>query len=323
MEKIKRFARNDLWMVLLDIIAVNLGYYLALLLRFYVNFKFIQGMGKYLDMFLHIAPFYTAAAIVVFILFRLYGGMWTYAGLNDMNRIILANVCTAIIQVAISLVMGKRMPITYYVLGAFFQFFIVAVIRFSTRIYMMEKEKIEKGKMETIPALVIGAGDYGWKVIHHLENNTPFKAVAIASNDSGRTLDGISVAPLGQVPQIIQEMNIRAVFIADETLTKSEREAIIDAAQGLKVKDYTGQISNQTGYLPISLLMEVIKGPVHVNVDGEEKEFTTGYECLDSLDGEYKVTSISGASISLKKVVTDDSWMSDYKEQTGMNVSYF
>ena len=31
--------KKDLWVVLLDIVAVNLSYLLALLLRFYVNFN--------------------------------------------------------------------------------------------------------------------------------------------------------------------------------------------------------------------------------------------------------------------------------------------
>ena len=323
MKGFKQFVRNDLWVVLLDIIAVNLGYYLALLLRFFVNFKFIQGMGKYLDMYLQIAPFYTVAAIAVFVLFRLYGGMWKYAGLNDMNRILMACLCTAVIQVVGSLALGKRMPITYYTLGAFFQFFMVAAIRFSSRFFTMEREKIEKRRMETIPALVVGAGDYGWKVVHHLEDHTPFRAVAIVSNDSGRTMDGVSVEPLDKVPQLIQERNIKAVFIADDRLTKAEREAVMAAADGLKVKDYTGQISNQAGFLPISLLMEVIQGPVHAVIDGEEKEFASGYECLDSLEGEYEVTSITGACITMKKAGSDDRWMYEYKQQTGMDVSFF
>ena len=39
MKKILEAVKKDLWVVLLDVVAVNLSYYLALLIRFYVNFQ--------------------------------------------------------------------------------------------------------------------------------------------------------------------------------------------------------------------------------------------------------------------------------------------
>ena len=36
----KKVILKDLWIIVLDIIAVNLSYYLALLIRFFVNGKF-------------------------------------------------------------------------------------------------------------------------------------------------------------------------------------------------------------------------------------------------------------------------------------------
>ena len=56
-------------------------------------------MTYYLTAFWQFAPFYTVLAIAVFAAFRLYGGMWRYAGINDMNRIILANLCTSVVQI--------------------------------------------------------------------------------------------------------------------------------------------------------------------------------------------------------------------------------
>ena len=37
MNKIKQTIKSDLWIILLDILAVNLSYYLALLIRFFDN----------------------------------------------------------------------------------------------------------------------------------------------------------------------------------------------------------------------------------------------------------------------------------------------
>ena len=40
LKKIWNLVAKDLWIVLLDIVAVNAAYYLALMVRFYVNFEF-------------------------------------------------------------------------------------------------------------------------------------------------------------------------------------------------------------------------------------------------------------------------------------------
>ena len=61
--------------------------------RFYVGSEFRPTVSYLLGDFSHFAPWYTIACIVIFAVFRLYGGMWRYAGINDMNRIILARDC--------------------------------------------------------------------------------------------------------------------------------------------------------------------------------------------------------------------------------------
>ena len=323
MEKLKQFLTRDLWVVILDIIAVNASYYLALMLRFYVGSKVIDGMGIYYDMFARIAPLYTIAAIAVFFLFRLYGGMWTYAGLNDMNRILGASVTTCVAQVVLSLIAAGRMPISYYAIGAFVQFLLVAISRFSYRFILMEKTKISKRGEQTIPALVIGSGELGRKAIHHLEDNTPYRAVVIAGKDSGRNMDGIPVVALSEIPVQLEAKGIKAVFIADKELAKDEREVVTKSAEGLELQDFTGQLSNMSGFVPLSALMEIIKTPLTVDVDGTEIEYANGLECLNSLDGEYEVLSVDAKRISIRKTKANDSWIKAYKDQTGQEISFF
>lgn len=42
---------KDLWVVLLDIIAVNAAYYLTLMIRFYVNFQINPGAVQHIEDF--------------------------------------------------------------------------------------------------------------------------------------------------------------------------------------------------------------------------------------------------------------------------------
>ena len=324
MDKLKQFVKMDLWVILLDIVAVNAAYFIALLLRFYVGSKVITGMDIYYEMFAKIAPWYTLAAIAIFVLFRLYGGLWTYAGLNDMNRILMASLATAAVQIGLSLILAGRMPVSYYTIGAFVQFLLITVIRFSYRFIMMEKAKIAKKGEPTVPALVVGSGDLGRKVIRHLEENTPYRAAVIVGKDSGRSMDGIPVVALEDIAGQVKAKSIKAVFVADKDLTKEQREQIRDAAKDLELNDFTGYMSNQSGFLPLTNLLDVMDMPIKVEMDdGQELTFVSAEECLSSLPGEYDITRVQASKLFLKKHEEDKSWMAEYRNQTGQDVSFF
>ena len=113
MKKIWNALARDLWVLILDLIAVNLSYFLALLIRFYVNFQLRPvAVNDYLPAFMQFAPIYTILCLVIFCAFRLYGGIWRYAGINDINRIIIANMCAALVMVIGTALFVRRMPIT-------------------------------------------------------------------------------------------------------------------------------------------------------------------------------------------------------------------
>ena len=96
-------------LVLFDVFAVNFSYYLALLLRFYVNHEFHMAGNLFLPLFLKFAPYYTVCCLLVFAAFKLYSGMWKYAGVNDVNRVAQANLITFLIQVIGTMLFMRRM----------------------------------------------------------------------------------------------------------------------------------------------------------------------------------------------------------------------
>ena len=83
MKKIWDSIAKDLWIVLLDIIALNASYFLALLIRFYVNGEFRATVNYLIGDWAKFAPFYTIISLIIFACFKLYGGMWRYAGINE------------------------------------------------------------------------------------------------------------------------------------------------------------------------------------------------------------------------------------------------
>ncbi|MBQ8092223.1 MAG: hypothetical protein IJ242_01405, partial [Clostridia bacterium] len=172
--RIANALARDLWIAILDVIAVNLSYFLALMIRFYVNNQFRPTVSYYLTDFAKFAPFYTILCIIVFACLKLYNGIWRYAGINDMNRIIIASGITCVIQVVGTLLFVRRMPITYYVIGALLQFVFVSMIRFAYRFIIVEHRKIAGRKLPAVNVMIIGAGEIGRRVIKLLEEDSAY-----------------------------------------------------------------------------------------------------------------------------------------------------
>lgn len=246
MNKIKQTIKSDLWIILLDILAVNLSYYLALLIRFYVNFEFRPTVSYYLTDFATFAPFYTVIAIAIFWFFKLYGGMWRYAGINDMNRIIMANGCTIVVQVLGTVLFIRRMPITYYVIGALLQFFFISLIRFTYRLVVIERGKL-KSKPNAKNAVVVGTGDVGRLVLKQVEDSPAYRPIAIvdlSGSMTGKMLDGVPVYGVGDVERVIDEHDIRALFIGEAEMDGALRNQMKAIAEKKKIS-----FTDNTGYL--------------------------------------------------------------------------
>lgn len=327
LKKIWSKVAKDLWIILLDIIAVNASYYIALVMRFFVHGEFRPiAETKYIPAFQQFAPFYTVLCILVFALFRLYGGMWRYVGINDMNRIIGASLVTGVLYVLGTTLFVCRMPVTYYLIGAALQFFFLAIIRFAYRILLVEKKKITGKKNPAVPTAIIGAGETARKALHQLED-TPFRVTAVVDEKSaGKTMYGIPVA--ADIDAVLP--TVKAVFIADNTLTAEERKAIKAKAEaaGAQVQDYTGYLSNLGGNIPVTALLEIAEGPVTLVIDGQKTDFASGKEALKSLRERYDVTGVRSPEITLRKFASSayvgyEAWAQQHKEETGEDVSFF
>lgn len=336
MKRAIQFFKRNFWLLLLDVIVVNASYYAALLIRFFVHNKFDEAVLNFLPPFYRFAPFYTVLCVIIFYLFNLYNGMWRYAGLNDLNRVILANLCTAFLYVAGTVLFVQRMPITYYVIGAVLQFLFMVASRFVCRFYLTEKNKIAVRKTPSKNVMIIGANELGRRVVRNLLDNTSWRAVCFLDrkeNEKGKVFDGIPVFELEDLTQKLCEFfDIDTILITDGALTDGQREEIKAKCGGIELIDFTDRVNGNGGAVALTGLLNIARGPVTVSIADEKKEYANAEEAARDLQEAYSVAGVSAENgalyIRLEKPGDRlfsgfDEWAKKYKEETGEDVSFF
>lgn len=161
-----------LYLLIYDIVTINLSYFIGLWLRFDLQYSKIPS--EYLMAFIKFAPFYTAFSIIVFYMMHMYNSLWRFASFNELTSIMRATVVTGTAHVVGITLFVRRMPIAYYVFGICAQFIFTTGIRFGYRFVNLERakrEKTEKSAHVKHHVMVIGAGAAGMTVLRELHNS--------------------------------------------------------------------------------------------------------------------------------------------------------
>ena len=167
-KKVKRWIGHiEHWQIIAvflmayDYVAICASYFLALFLRFDGVYSKIDP--KYLDPYYQFIFPFAAGSIIIFILFRMYSGMWRYASFSELVRTSLGSITSSVLHAILITRFIQRMPLSYYILGAVFQGFFLIAIRFSYRFVQILKKRHEpvEGKPDDYPGHVPGAGGQG------------------------------------------------------------------------------------------------------------------------------------------------------------------
>lgn len=327
-------------LVVFDVLAINLAYFLALFFRFFINNGFRPIAQVYIPTFRAFAPFYTVICLFIFILFRLYSSSWKYAGINDFNRILIANLITGVIHVVATLIFYQRMPITYYFLGAVIQLILIGVSRFMLKLISVEKNRlIRKGKA-SMNVMIVGVGETGGIVRRQIENDQENAArlVAIFShrdNEAHGLMDGIPVVGgIDKLKEHIEKYRVECMILADSLMPSETREKIKEICKeaNIDVQDFSGYFQNEGGSFSLKRLLEYAKGPVTVITDDKVTNYENGEQALMAQTGKSVVRMISAngdhlvIELSSKPIILNDvnqDWVKNVEQETGEAISFF
>lgn len=265
MSNMLKDIKKNIWLVILDIIAVNAAFIISLFLRYYVDSKFLSSSKQFAEVYFSFAPFYTILCIIIFVLFKLYNGIWQYASLDDLNRVLLANLVTLAGNVAGTCIFFRPMPRSYYLLGTLLQIILTVGIRFSYRLFVFEQHKLMKNREN---AIVIGLGDVGRYLVKLLDEGTTYRPVCVIDTNGtaqGRSMNGLPVYDTANLKEAIDKYEAKYIFIAHPELRKQERDEIktICEKNNLIMRDYSAFFSFEGESDSFTGMMNVVKGPVH------------------------------------------------------------
>ena len=112
-KRLKHWQVITIMLVIYDVVAVCAAYFGALWLRFDCRFSMIPEY--YLDAYMGFILIYAVICIVVFFVLRLYNAIWRFASYNELGRVMISSMITAVIHTVGITVFFRRMPISYYI----------------------------------------------------------------------------------------------------------------------------------------------------------------------------------------------------------------
>lgn len=197
---------------------------LALLVRFDLNFSkipsyFLENMNRLLWVNM-------VATVLIFLWNHLYSSLWAYAGVIEMQKLVIAVTETTIIELIISFVflgenVGYPLPRSYHILYFLFLLALTAGARFSYRagiLYITSKKSLLGSQVSRV--MIIGAGETGNMVIRDIHSCASVlkQVVCIIDDDEnkiGRHISGIKVVGnRNEIKRAVKKYLIDEIIIA-------------------------------------------------------------------------------------------------------------
>jgi len=238
-----------------DVCAIALAWTAMYWLRF--NFDVSPFVPDILATLAWIVPLQAA----LFVGFGLYRGLWRFASLLDLRRIVLATATGAALipLVLVMLQVHWIVPRSVLIFYPVALIFLMAGDRFAFRLW---KEHRLYSPLAALgePVLVVGAGDAGERLTMELARSRHWRVVGLLDDDAtkhGRLLYNVNVCgPISSLPEWARKYGVRKVIIALPSAAHGVRRRIAEicAANGLEaltVPSYDDLISGRSALTTI------------------------------------------------------------------------
>ena len=279
--RLKPFRLIDVMLMAYDFGAVSVAYFFALWFRF--DCRISEIPDYYLITWLKFAPIYAIISILVFYIFHLYKSIWKFASYVELKRIMYASMILAFVHTAGITLIFRRMPISYYVIGAGIQFLLITFVRFSYRFVLLERSKraMLQQKLDSSRVMLIGAGTAGRMVLRDMLTSSELNErvcciIDDAKEKQGCYLEGIPV--VGGREEIllnVEKFKIDKIYLTMPSASPKDRRDILNICKETRcqLKSLPGITEIVTGIVKVDSMRDVAvedllgRDPVNVNMD--------------------------------------------------------
>ena len=231
-----KFIKNHKLLIayLHDIFMVFIAWVFSYLLRFNFSIPEIHS-----DQMWKIFPFVIAPLSIFFLYIGLYRGLWRFASLHDLRRIIVGAIFSFFLLVLISFAVNNQIIIPRSILIIFpvLLVFLLGINRFLYRFY---KEGFLMSRKKGEPILILGAGTLGIALSKELIINKEFNVVGFLDDDSSlhnREINHIKIlGDINYLPDAVRLHRVKQLIVAVPSTKKLERKKSLILAAKLKIK---------------------------------------------------------------------------------------
>ena len=251
-------------LVVLDLLIVSVTGFLALYVRY--DFRFSRMDMQYVSAELKYLPVNLVLTIILFVLFRLYRSVWSFASSTELLNVISACTVSIVLQGIILAVMRVRMPISFYLIKYFLLIMGVGALRFTYRILRMFQERRPGFKEDARRnTMVVGGGEAGAMVIKEFQNSRYLDqkvCCVVDDNESkqGKYLRGVKImGTRNDIGFLARELNVDEIIVALPSVPQSEVREILQICQetGCKLRVLPGIYQMINGEVSVSRLRKV------------------------------------------------------------------
>ena len=256
---------RQLFLVLLDVITVICASTMALWVRF--DFSIMKIDEQYLDkVWLTMLP-NIVLVLVVYWLFKLYGSVWKYASIYEMQNIFLAGISVTVLQLIGMSIAKINMPRSYWFLYAAFLIAGTVCTRFSYRLirHIRNLTRDRKYGEKRSRVMIIGAGSAGDMLIREIVTSQYLhKEIGCVIDDDpelkGKTIRGQRiVGGRDKIVEAARQYSIDEIIIAMPSISKKQTAEIATVCNqtGCEIKIVPGMYQFITNELTVSKLRHV------------------------------------------------------------------
>lgn len=244
--------------VLHDIVAVSVAWPLAFLLRFNLDIPaaYLLVIWKTL---LWVVPLQAA----IFLGFRLYRGIWRYASLPDLKRIVIAVASAAcVVATVLLLTRIEGVPRSVLILDPLLLVIIMGGNRLAYRLWKEHRLGHQKRSVSN-PVLILGAGGAALMLLRELASSSAWHVVGLLDDNRAkhrRQVHGVVIlGALDEIGRWAQEKGAKHAIIALPAASHRERRRAVELCNraGLKVMTVPSFQDLMSGIVTVSQLREV------------------------------------------------------------------